>query len=299
MNPFTAPQRRSMPSGVRGGVNVMDFLLGMFGGELMSDDEEERGHWDDDDDDDEYESFGSFLARQRMEIGPFAPGQLPSNSSALSHPACPHCKWHNNINGMQTNNDQRCFKCGRVATTPRVSNQYRHNFVPKDTNHKFGTREVSFRIVARDVRKDAKYRNCWEQADKNDQNWQYNEQAMLKSVYDFRIGKRPKVLPLLGLISEWDEETSRQKNEDCIIVDYKDIALLRAITELSFGDSYSRFQGDVTAVWDALNSVGVSSFRSCVQVFLSQDTTKFEVFRLSKFNWSFQRTSLVAGISGF
>lgn len=231
---------------------------------MMSDDEDERDdyvNWGGDDEANEI-YYGNFVARRTDE--PFAPDKLPSNLPSNEYGACPHCKWNNNIHGMQTNNDQRCYKCGRLAIGTKMPHlrQYTHNYSYKTTNQRLGVREVSFRIVARDVRQDHRFRSSWQQAKKDDPSWKYDEASMKQSVFDYKIGKRPKLKYLLDMISEWDEKTARQKNEDCIIMDPNDIALIRVASnfEISISTDFALYSGDVTSDWDAQNSIGASSF---------------------------------------
>ncbi|CAJ1949444.1 unnamed protein product [Cylindrotheca closterium] len=238
--------------------------MGAYRSTFMSDDEDdyERDDYDLDDEADEY--YGNFRSIPKNKT--YAPGKLPSNLRADEHPACPHCKWHNNSGCMQTNNSQRCFKCGRLAVERRRPEQYTHKYSYKKAHHKLGVRELPFRIVAQDVRQDYKYRISWQEAKKDDPNWKYDEAAMKKSVFDYKIGKRPFLRTVLGMVSEWDEKTARQKNEDSIVMDPNDIALIRAVSQFQISPSRFAYEtndyvGDVTAVWDARSSTGTIKIR--------------------------------------
>jgi len=161
-----------------------------------------------------------------------APGQLPANKDIELYPACNHCGWHNNIQAVQKLNNLRCFKCGRFAARAKQIAENTRKLGYLD----FGERHLRFRIVAKDVRSDDKYRQSWETADSNDSRWNYDATTMMKSVFDFKIGNRPKLGNTMTLISEYDEATTKQKNMDGIIMENpNDISLLRLLESAGIG----------------------------------------------------------------
>ncbi|CAJ1949446.1 unnamed protein product [Cylindrotheca closterium] len=181
--------------------------------------------------------------------GIYAPGNLPTginqkahppcrhcawhSNNQKAHPPCRHCAWHSNIKDLQKNHG-RCIKCGRFTL---LSNQQK-GYLPKESDYCFGGRKIGFRIVSKDVRRDKKYRESWRKADATDPRWKYDEAAMKTSVFDFRIGKWPRLAAIVHYTSEWEEEKAKQKRRDVIILDNKDdISLLRLLNKVGIGSN--------------------------------------------------------------
>jgi hypothetical protein len=203
-----------------------------------------------------YESDDNDPPQQFIEPGPFEPG----HAHPVHFPACVKCRWHNHR--AVEHNDPRCGKCGRVITSAQGLNRG-VTYKSKPTDYFLGTKIVQFRIIPSDVRSLDEYRSSWSEADKTDPAWKYDEGDMQEDIFIYRVGSNPTASSILKLVSEWDTDKLREKNEEGIVLDTpNDIPLLRVLARQGFGTrcwDIRSYDGDIKAKWQKEQRLGVST----------------------------------------
>jgi hypothetical protein len=165
-----------------------------------------------------------------------------------------------------------CGKCGRTA-----SKDYYAKKQPRMKDNKallyFGTRDIPFGLVTRDLRKMPRYAQHW-QRHAGEEGWKIDFEAEALEAYQRRLGRRPHLNSLLAILSPFRDEHAipeyvRFKERDVIFLDDpKGASWLRALQMCNpeFGSGSKNphistrgvFLGNVSVVFDAKQRRGVS-----------------------------------------
>jgi hypothetical protein len=215
-----------------------------------------------------YNSDDIFPPQQFFGRGPFEPGHAQASADPVNYPACVKCRWHNRRGAVHQNQPDklRCLKCGRITNSAQgLKRGGTHK--SKRTDYFLGTKIVRFRIIPTDVRSLDEYRSSWLLADKTDPAWKYDEGDMQEDIFIHRVGSNPTASSILKLVSEWDTDKLREKNEEGIVLDNpNDIPLLRVMEREQFGmrsvsgfTGVRSYYGDIKAKWQKDQRLGVST----------------------------------------
>ena len=122
---------------------------------------------------------------------------------------------------MRRNHDGRCMHCGRRVLFRQPSDRGREARVVNENDIDFGTKVITFRIVAKEIQSDPKYRDAWTQT-----SWIHDMAKEEEDYFKHKVGDRPRIPEVKNLIRSEKEETVRQKKREGIILDNpKDYAL--------------------------------------------------------------------------
>jgi hypothetical protein len=210
-----------------------------------------------------YNSDDIIPPQQFFRRGPFEPGYAQASADPVNYPACVKCRWHNRRRAVQL----RCLKCGRIINSAHGLNRG-VTYKSRPTDYFLGTKIVQFRIIPTDVRSLDEYRSSWLLADKTDPAWKYDEGDMQEDIFIHRVGSNPTANSILKLVSEWDTDKLREKNEEGIVLDNpNDIPLLRVLERqeqfgmrsMSRSSGVRSYYGDIKAKWQKEQRLGVST----------------------------------------
>ncbi len=252
---------------------VHDFFMNRM--ETSSQDEDSDGYG--------YHTHASRTAhRNAVNDGPYEPDKVKAGSGrARSLTQCRKCKWwsnHQNLTHVLNDKDW-CHACGRVVSESLFGKRQANLFVPEKGDISLGTKEINFRIKARDPRKIQPFQKKWEELEGKQGGWVYNEKEMRYDFFRHRIGQRPEVSTLLHAIPVLAEdkipdsgrteltmirhrhdntdEVSGFETEALLLDDRNDKKLLEELHNF-FALADPKLKGQINAKWNQRTQKGVS-----------------------------------------
>lgn len=184
--------------------------------------------------------------------GPFPPNHTQAAESEL-YSACSGCGWHSRKSVMRNNHDGRCTHCGRRVLFRQPSDRGREARVVNENDIDFGTKVITFRIVAKEIQSDPKYCDAWRQS-----SWIHDMAKEEEDYFKHKVGDRPRLQEVKHLIRSFKK---KKKREGIILDNPNDYALLDFL-------DYQRMRGDspihcnISASWQSGRRSGVSLFIS-------------------------------------
>ena len=186
--------------------------------------------------------------------GPFPPNHTQAAESEL-YSACGGCGWHSAISVMRLNHDGRCTHCGRRVLVRHFSDWDWDDEDVDENDIDFGTKVIKFRIVAKEIQFDPKYRDAWRKS-----SWIHDMAKEEEDYFKYKVGDQPRLSEVLKLIPSQKEEKVRRKKREGIILDNpNDYALFNFL-------DYQRVHRDspihckISASWQSGPRSGVSVF---------------------------------------
>ena len=188
--------------------------------------------------------------------GPFPPNHTQAAESEL-YSACSGCGWHSRKSVMRHNHDGRCMHCGRRVLFRQPSDRDREVRVVNENDIDFGTKVIKFRIVAKDIQSDFKYRDAWRKS-----SWIHDMAKEEEDYFKYVVGDRPRLKEVMKLIPSEKEEIVRIKKREGIILDSPNDYALFNFLDYQRKSRDSPIKWNISASWQSGRRSGVSLFIS-------------------------------------
>ena len=189
--------------------------------------------------------------------GPFPPNHTQAAESE-SYSACSGCGWHSAKSFlMRGNHDGRCMHCGRRVLFRQPSDRDREVRVVNENDIDFGTKVITFRIVAKNIQFDSKYRDAWRKS-----SWIHDMAKEEEDYFKYKVGDRPRLREVMRLIPSGKEETVRHKKQEGIILDNPNDYALFNFLDYQVRCRDSPIKWNISASWQSGRRSGVSLFIS-------------------------------------